>query len=70
MSKYCYGKISGSKKWYVRLKEWKGIYDNMGDLYSFCHVLKKFDTPEQCIKYIDYLKGNDIKDSKVSNCNN
>ncbi len=56
MSKYCYGKISKSNKWYVRLKEWKGVYDTEGDLFPFCRVLKTFDRPEACVKYIDYLK--------------
>lgn len=70
MSKYCYGRISKSKEWYVRLKEWKGLYDNMGDLLSFCRVLKRFDTPEQCIKYIDYLKRESDKNDGFSNDNN
>lgn len=63
MSKYYYGKISGSNKFYVRLKEWKSVYDNMGDLQPFCRVLKLFDKPEECIRYIDWLKERD-KDEK------
>lgn len=59
MSKYCYGKISKSNKWYVRLKEWKGYYDNMGDLQPFCRVIKTFRGPEECVRYIDYLKERD-----------
>ena len=59
MSKYCYGRISKSNKYYVRLKEWKGAYDEMGDLFSFCRVLKIFDNTEKCRKYIDWLKEKD-----------
>ena len=56
MSKYSYGLISKTKKWYVRLSEWKGVYDNMGDLQPFCRVLKTFRCSEECRKYIEYLK--------------
>lgn len=63
MSKYTYGKISRSNKFYVRLKEWKGCYDNLGDLQPFCRVLKKLDKQEECIRYIDWLKERD-KDEK------
>lgn len=62
MSKYEYGRISQSDKWYVRLKEWKGSYDNKGDLLSFCRVLKLFRTPEECIRYIDWLKEKDYNE--------
>jgi len=56
MGKYEYGRISKSKSWYVRLKEWKEIRDNKGDLQPYCRVLKIFRTPAECIKYIDWLK--------------
>lgn len=59
MSKYSYGKISKSNEWYVRLKEWKGSYDNKGDLLQFCRVIKIFRTPDECIKYIEWMKERD-----------
>lgn len=64
MSKYCYGEISGSKEWYVRLKEWRRVEDEEGKLYSFCRVIKRLKNKEECIKYIDYLKGLDKEEKK------
>ena len=63
MSKYQYGMISKSKKWYVRPKEWKAVYDNNGDLMKFCNVLKIFRTPVECIKYIEWLKEHEKQNS-------
>lgn len=59
MSKYQYGMISKSKKWYVRLKEWKAVYDHAGDLQPYCRVLKIFRTPKECIDYINWLVEHD-----------
>ena len=56
MSKYCYGKISNSTKYYVRLKEWHEITDCKGDLLQTCRVIKTFDRLDEVIKFIDYLK--------------
>lgn len=63
MSKYEYGRISKSKKWYVRLKEWKCIRDNKGDLNPYCRILRIFRTPYECIKYIDWLKDHEKQNS-------
>lgn len=62
MSKYCYGKISGSSKWYVRPKEWKQSTDNHGDLLKFCRVLMTFDRATDCIQYIDWLTRDEKKE--------
>ena len=53
MSKYCYGKISNSTKFYVRLKEWHTMTDEKGDLLPTCRVLKTFDRIDDAIAYID-----------------
>lgn len=55
MSKYQYGMISKTNKWYVRLAEWKATYDHGGDLLPYCRVLKTFRTPKECIEYIKWL---------------
>lgn len=63
MSKYEYGRLSMRKKrdnnWYVRLKEWKSYKDERGDLQDWCRVIKTFRTPEECIKYIEWLNQNE-----------
>ena len=64
MSKYCYGKISNSTKFYVRLKEWHTMTDEKGDLLPTCRVIKTFDRIDDVIVYIDYLKECDRNEEK------
>lgn len=56
MSKYCYGKLSNSTKYYVRLKSWHTMTDEKGDLLPTCRVIKTFDRIDDAIAYIDYMK--------------
>lgn len=56
MSKYCYGKISNSTKYYVRLKSWHTMTDEKGDLLPICRVIKTFDRIGDVIAFINYLK--------------
>ena len=59
MSKYCYGRISKSNLWYVRMSSWHKVFDNKGDLLPCARVIKLFDSSEKCRLYIDWLKNRD-----------
>ena len=61
MSKYCYGKISKSNKYYVRLKSWHTMTDEKGDLLPCCRVIKLFNYPKECVEYIEWLKKGDCQ---------
>lgn len=58
MSKYCYGKMANGG-WFVRLASWKLILNEKGELLPFVRIIKRFDTKEECIAYINYLKKED-----------
>ena len=58
MSKYCYGKMANGG-WFVRLASWKLILNEKGELLPFVRIIKRFDSKEECITYINYLKKED-----------